>query len=52
MENMFPEVKRYEVFTGNLSKRSIYIYEKASYKKFKTEHITEGRDRIYLEKVK
>jgi ech hydrogenase subunit C len=43
-------VKRFEVFTGQKSKRNLYFYERAGYKVFKNEKVSPVRERVYMEK--
>jgi len=50
IEAHFKDAKRYEIFIGHKSKRTIFFYTKLGYKKFKTEKVTEKRERVYLEK--
>jgi len=42
--------KRYELFTGHKSVRTIKLYERFGYKIFKKEKITEIRSLVYMEK--
>ena len=51
IELCFPEARRYEVFSGHKSKRNIDFYLHHGYAKFKSEKVSEKRDRIYLEKL-
>jgi len=52
MENRFKtSVNRFEVFTGDKSRRNIYFYHKLGYAAFKTEKISEKRNRIYMHKA-
>lgn len=51
IENHFSSAKRFEVFTGNKSKRNIYFYHKLGFKEFKCEKVSEKRDRLYFEKI-
>ena len=44
--------KRYEIFTGQKSKRNIYFFEKHGYKIFKTTKVSNVRDRVYLQKFR
>jgi len=44
--------RRYEVFTGNKTKRKIFFFQKIGYRIFASEKVSEKRDRVYLEKVK
>lgn len=50
IEHAFPEVKRFELFTGERSKRNLYFYEKAGYKQFRREAISEKTALVFLEK--
>jgi ech hydrogenase subunit C len=51
IEAQFPEIKRFELFTGHKSKRNIFFYQKSGYKLFKSARITDSRERVYLEKI-
>ncbi len=51
VEEHFP-CRRYEVFTGNKTKRKIFFFQKIGYRVFASEKVSEKRDRVYLEKVK
>lgn len=44
--------KRYELFTGTLSERNLYLYKKHGYREFKTEYQTDKVKIIFLEKIK
>lgn len=50
IESYFGYVKRYELFTGHQSKRNIYFYKKFGYTSFKTEQVSQRRQRLYMEK--
>jgi ribosomal protein S18 acetylase RimI-like enzyme len=50
IESRFPNARRYELFTGQLSKKPLHIYEKRGYQPFRTEQIHEGLTIVYLEK--
>jgi len=50
IERRFGEAKRFELFTGYLSKRNIYLYEKLGYQIFKREKISENLELVYMEK--
>jgi ribosomal protein S18 acetylase RimI-like enzyme len=50
IENRFPNASRYELFTGQLSKKPLHIYQKRGYHPFRTEQIHEGLTIVYLEK--
>lgn len=51
IEEKFFSVNRFEIFTGDKSRRNIYFHQKRGYKIFKSELISEKRKRVYLEKI-
>jgi len=51
VEDHFRWAKRFEVFTGNKSKRNIFFYKRLGYTAFKREKVSEKRERLFLEKV-
>lgn len=52
IEALFPEARRYELFTGHASARDLHIYEKNGYREFKREPEHERLTLVYLEKMK
>ncbi|NGM83767.1 GNAT family N-acetyltransferase [Paenibacillus sp. 7124] len=50
-EQMFKECRRFELFTGHLSKKNLYLYGKKGYKIFKSQVINEKLTMMYLEKM-
>ena len=50
METYFPQARRCELFTGHLSARNLYLYEKLDYHKFKSEKVSDKLTKIFLEK--
>ena len=50
IEDSFKNNKRYELFTGQKSKRNLHLYQKIGYKEFKLIPIHENLNMIYLEK--
>jgi N-acetylglutamate synthase-like GNAT family acetyltransferase len=50
IEAKFNDAKRYELFTGFKSEKNLYLYQKLGYKQFRTEHIHENLQMVYLEK--
>ena len=52
IENIFDSVKRFELFTGDKSKKNLYLYKKLGYKIFKMEDLNENVRLKYLEKTK
>ena len=49
-ENLFPNAKRYELFTSDKSLRNLYLYEKHGYREFSREKLSEKLTIIFLEK--
>jgi RimJ/RimL family protein N-acetyltransferase len=52
IERKYPACRRFELFTGIKSQGNIRIYEKAGYRAFKTESVSNKLCFIYFEKVK
>lgn len=50
VENLFPAAIRYELFTGRLSGKNLYLYHKLGYREFKR-HNVGAIELVYLEKV-
>lgn len=53
MENIeacFPRARRYELFTGHLSARNLYLYEKLGYHRFRIEKVSAMLTMIFLDK--
>lgn len=51
IEHIFKEYERFELITGHKSSKNIRLYEKLSYKIFKTEKLTENLSLVYLKKI-
>jgi ech hydrogenase subunit C len=51
IESHFSLAQRYEIFTGQKSKRNIYFYTKRGYRIFRSAPVTRARERVYMEKV-
>jgi GNAT superfamily N-acetyltransferase len=51
IEHLFSHAARFELFTGHLSERNLYLYNKLGYRPFKRERITDALTLVYLEKV-
>jgi hypothetical protein len=51
IEHAFSHAARFELFTGHLSERNLYLYRKLGYRSFKQERITDALTLVYLEKV-
>lgn len=50
IETSFADVKRFELFTGTLSAKNIYLYEKLGYRKYKEESINDKSTLVFMEK--
>lgn len=50
IEKVFTDAKRYELFTGARSERSIRLYQRLGYEIFKTEPVNDRVTLVYLEK--
>lgn len=50
IEKYFEQCKRFELFTGNKSKRNIMLYKKLGYKIFKEEQVKIDLSLVYMEK--
>ncbi|MDM8530187.1 GNAT family N-acetyltransferase [Anaerolineales bacterium HSG25] len=51
IEDRFPTVKRFELFTGHKSMGNIHLYEKLGYVQFKDVPVHERLRLVYLEKI-
>jgi GNAT superfamily N-acetyltransferase len=51
VESTFKDVNRYELFTGFMSEKNLYLYNKQGYREFKREVISGNLIMVYLEKV-
>ena len=52
VERSFPTCGRFELFTGDRSVRSIRLYEKLGYKRFKTKRPANNVNLVFLEKTR
>jgi ribosomal protein S18 acetylase RimI-like enzyme len=52
IEKRFDDAKRFELFTGHLSKRNLYLYQKLGYSEFNREIVNKNIELVYMEKVK
>jgi ribosomal protein S18 acetylase RimI-like enzyme len=50
IERLFGHAARFELFTGHLSERNLYLYDKLGYRPFKQERISDALTLVYLEK--
>jgi GNAT superfamily N-acetyltransferase len=51
IERRFGQAKRFELFTGHLSKRNMYLYQKLGYQEFDRKFINKNLELVYLEKT-
>ena len=51
IEHLFRHAARFELFTGHLSERNLYLYRKLGYCPFKQERISDALTLVYLEKI-
>jgi GNAT superfamily N-acetyltransferase len=51
IEHAFSHAVRFELFTGHLSERNLYLYHKLGYQPFKREQVSDALTLIYLEKM-
>lgn len=51
IEAAFPDAESYTLFTGQRSKRNIFLYKKLSYQIARTEKVKDRVERVYLEKA-
>ena len=50
IERLFPDARRYELFTGHLSAGPLALYESLGYRRFREERVSPTTVLIYLEK--
>jgi GNAT superfamily N-acetyltransferase len=50
IEGCFPEARRYELFTGHLSERNLYLYRKLGYRPIRREQVSAKLTLVFLEK--
>lgn len=50
IEQLFPEAKRFELFTGYKSERNLHLYTKLGYREFQRQQIHERLTFVFLEK--
>lgn len=51
VERQFPDAERYELFTGEKSKKNLHIYEKSGYQVLKILKVSEKLSLVFLEKT-
>jgi ribosomal protein S18 acetylase RimI-like enzyme len=51
IEGCFPDAKRFELFTGHLSERNLYLYKKLGYRPIRREQVSEKLTMVFMEKL-
>ncbi len=49
IEHYFSDARKFAIFTGHKSKKSIYLYQKLGYRIFRSEEIKEGLTLLHME---
>jgi GNAT superfamily N-acetyltransferase len=52
IEEVFPQARRFRLFTGGRSKRNLHIYRKLGYVQYKREPVHANLTLVYLEKTR
>jgi hypothetical protein len=50
IEGAFAQAERFELFTGDRSKRNLHLYRKLGYSVFKRQELTERVTLVFMEK--
>ena len=50
IERVFDQAERFELFTGHLSERNLYLYQKLGYRLYRNRKVTDALTIVYLEK--
>jgi len=50
IEACFPQARRYELFTGHLSARNLYLYQKLGYLPLRRQPVSEKLTMVFMEK--
>lgn len=50
IEGRFPDARRFELFTGHLSTRNLYLYQKLGYRPVRRDQVSERLTMVFLEK--
>jgi GNAT superfamily N-acetyltransferase len=50
IEGRFPDAQRFELFTGHLSERNLYLYKKLGYRPVRRDQVSEILTMVFLEK--
>jgi ribosomal protein S18 acetylase RimI-like enzyme len=52
IEAAFPNVRRFELFTGSRSEGNIRLYQRLGYRIFRTDRLSPGIELVFLEKLR
>jgi len=50
VESLFRRARRFELMTGSLSSRNLYLYQKLEYRAYRTEPMERSAEYVYMEK--
>ncbi len=51
IERAFGQAKRFELFTGHLSERNLYLYQKLGYRPYRNRKVSDALTIVHLEKL-
>jgi ribosomal protein S18 acetylase RimI-like enzyme len=51
IERAFDQAERFELFTGHLSERNLYLYQKLGYRPYRNRTVSEALTLVHLEKL-
>jgi GNAT superfamily N-acetyltransferase len=51
IERAFDQAKRFELFTGHLSERNLYLYQKLGYRPYRNRKVSDALTIVHLEKL-
>jgi ribosomal protein S18 acetylase RimI-like enzyme len=51
IERAFDQAERFELFTGHLSERNLYLYQKLGYRPYRYRKVTDALTIVHLEKL-
>jgi GNAT superfamily N-acetyltransferase len=51
IERVFDQAERFELFTGHLSERNLYLYQKLGYRPYRNRKVTDALTIVHLEKL-
>ena len=51
IERVFDQAERFELFTGHLSERNLYLYQKLGYRPYRNRKVSDALTIVHLEKL-